>query len=103
MKSNLPVVPRPTHMIYPRGKPVSLNDRIHELLEMSEYFKETDKVLAWQLRQTANRILDWIAYEQSQRGALLLTASSIGFACDGETGGVSHRSRNGEREASARA
>ena len=95
MKSNLPVVPRPTHMIYPRGKPVNLNDRIRELLEMSEYFKETDKVLAWQLRQTANRILDWLAYEQSQRGALLST--------DGETGGASHRSRNGEREASAQA
>lgn len=95
MKSNLPIHPRPTHMICPRGKPVSLNDRINELLEMSEYFKETDKVLAWQLRQTANRILDWLAYEQSQRGALLLT--------DGETGGVSHRSRNGEREASAQA
>lgn len=58
-------------MICPSGKPVSLNDRINELLEMSEYFKETDKVLAWQLRQTANRILDWLAYEQSQRGALL--------------------------------
>ena len=90
-------------MIYPRGKPVSLNDRINELLEMSEYFKETDKVLAWQLKQTANRILDWIAYEQSRRGALLLTASSIGFTTDGETGGGSHGSRNGEREASAQA
>ena len=95
MKSNLPVDPRPTHMIYPRGKPVNLNDRIHELLEMSEYFKETDKVLAWQLRQTANRILDWLAYEQSQRGALLSN--------DGETGGVSHRSRNGEPKAGAQA
>ena len=98
MKSNLPELPRPTHMIYPSGKPVNLNDCIHELLEMSEYFKETDKVLAWMLRQTANRILDWLAYEQSQRGELRLTASSIGFTHDGETGGRGHRSANGERE-----
>lgn len=74
--------PLPTHMICPSGKPVSLNDRINELLEMSEYFKEADKVLAWQLKQTANRILDWLAYEQSQRGAL---------AYDGETGGASNQ------------
>ena len=80
-------------MIYPHGKPVSLNDRIHELLEMSEYFKKTDKVLAWQLRQTANRILDWLAYEQSQRGALLSN--------NGETGGGSHNPETGSAKPGA--
>lgn len=73
-------------------KAANLKDSVDRLLEMSEFFKDSDPTLALELRNTASRVLDFVAYREY-----------LARAKDGETGGASHRSRNGEREACARA
>ena len=66
----------------------NLTDCVNKLLEMSEFFKGYDTTLALELRDTASRILDSVAYREY-----------LAQANDSETGGASHRSRNGERKA----
>ena len=73
-------------------KAENLKDCVDRLLEMAEFFKDSDPTLALERHDTASRVLDFAAY----RAYLARTN-------DGETGGASHRSRNGEREARRRA
>lgn len=75
-------------------KAANLKDCVDRFLEMSEFFKDSDPALALELRNTASRVLDFVAYREylankrwrNQRRELL-----------------SNQSRNGEREACARA
>ena len=69
-------------------KAENLTDCVDKLLEMAEFFKGSDPNLALNLRDTASRALDLVAYREY-----------LARANNGETGGGSHRSRNGERKA----
>lgn len=73
-------------------KSQNLTDGVDKLLEMSVFFKDSDPILALKLRDTASRILDLVAYREY-----------LAHIDNGETGGASHRSRNGEPKACARA
>ena len=69
-------------------KAENLTDCVDRLLEMAEFFKGSDPNLALELRDTASHVLDLVAYREY-----------LARANNGETGGGSHRSRNGERKA----
>jgi hypothetical protein len=45
-------------------KSADLKDCVDKLLEMSEFFKESDPTLALNLRNTASRVLDFVAYRE---------------------------------------
>lgn len=63
----------------------ALKDSIDRLLEMSEFFKGSDPTLALNLRNTASRALDFVAYQEC-----------LARTNDGETGGASHYQINRE-------
>lgn len=73
----------------------ALKDGIDRLLEMSEFFKGSDPNLALKLRDTASRALDFVAYREylAQRKRWRNQRREL----------LSNQSRNGEREACARA
>lgn len=66
-------------------KAASLKDCVDKLLEMSEFFKGSDPNLALELRNTASRVLDLVAYREY-----------LARTNDGETGGASHYQINRE-------
>lgn len=45
-------------------KAANLKDGVDRLLEMSEFFKDSDPTLALNLRDTASRVLDFVAYRE---------------------------------------
>ena len=45
-------------------KTANLKDCVDKLLEMSEFFKGSDPTLALELRDTASRALDFVAYRE---------------------------------------
>lgn len=68
-------------------KAASLKDCVDKLLEMAEFFKGSDPTLALELRDTASRVLDLVAYREY-----------LAHAKDGETGGGSCYQINPETE-----
>lgn len=68
-------------------KAANLTDCVDRLLEMSEFFKGSDPNLALELRDTASRVLDFVAYREC-----------LARAKDGETGGGSRYQINPETE-----
>lgn len=45
-------------------KAADLKDCVDRFLEMSEFFKDSDPALALELRNTASRVLDFVAYRE---------------------------------------
>lgn len=45
-------------------KAASLKDCVDKLLEMAEFFRNSDPALALNLRDTASRVLDFVAYRE---------------------------------------
>lgn len=66
-------------------KSADLKDCVDKLLEMSEFFRNSDPALALELRNTASRVLDLVAYREY-----------LARTKDGETGGASHYQINRE-------
>ena len=66
-------------------KAANLKDCVDRFLEMSEFFRDSDPALALELRNTASRVLDLVAYREY-----------LARTNDGETGGASHYQINRE-------
>lgn len=59
-------------------KAASLKDCVDKLLEMSEFFKGSDPNLALELRNTASRVLDLVAYRECLAHAKLTNRKNGG-------------------------